>query len=247
MGQQRVILVTGASKGIGRAIAETLSEPGCTIIVNFRSDADGAKKTAVAIEGKGARAHLLPFDVGDYPAVNSAFKEILKLFGRLDILVNNAGITRDNILARMKKSEWDEVINTNLNGIFFCCQAAIKPMIRQRYGRIINLTSVVGVTGNAGQCNYAAAKAGIIGFTRSLAKEVASRNITVNAVAPGFVETSMTATISEEAKSTLMAQIPAGRPAAPREIAEVVKFLTSDEASYITGQVIHVNGGMYMG
>ena len=187
------------------------------------------------------------FDVSDPEAIKEGFKEIAKLQNRVDVLVNNAGIARDNLLALMKAGEWDAVINTNLKGAFLCSQAVVRMMMRQKYGRIINVTSVVGVMGNAGQCNYSAAKAGLIGLTRSLARELVSRNITVNAVAPGFIETDMTLSLPEKARAELMSQIPAGRYGTPEDIAAAVKFLASDEAGYITGQIIHVNGGMFMG
>lgn len=247
MSQQRVILVTGASRGIGRAIAESLAEPGCDLVINYHSGVEAANETAALVERKGAKAHLRPFDVADQDEVKTAFKEITGSLGRLDVLVNNAGITRDNILPRMKVGEWDEVMEINLRGLFFCCQAAARPMMRQRFGRIVNISSVVGVMGNAGQCNYAAAKAGIIGFTRSMARELISRNVTVNAVAPGYVETDMTAEMADQAREALLAQVPAGRAGTPEEVASAVRFLASDEAGYITGQVLHVNGGMFMG
>jgi len=246
-GQKRVTLVTGASRGIGRAIAVALAAPGDDIIVNYQANESAAKDTATAIETRGAQAHLWRFNVADAQEVKGAFKEIVGRHQRIDVLVNNAGITRDNLVALMKASEWDEVLDTNLKGLFLCSQAAVKPMMRQRFGRMVNVTSVVGVIGNAGQCNYAAAKAGIIGFTRSLARELISRNITVNAVAPGYIETEMTASMPEKAREALLSQIPAARVGTPEEVAAAVRFLVSDEASYITGQVIHVNGGMFMG
>lgn len=245
--EKRVIVVTGASRGIGRAIAVAMSEPGHEVVVNYRSNPKSAEETAVQIESKGGIPHLLQFDISDSEAVKAAFKEIVKNHNRLDVLVNNAGITRDNLLAIMKPVEWDDVININLKGTFLCSQAAVKPMMRQKYGRIINVTSVVGVMGNAGQSNYAAAKAGIIGFTRSLARELISRNITVNAVAPGFIETDMTRDMPEKSRELLLAQIPAGRAGSGEDVAAAVKFLASQAAGYVTGQVLHVNGGMFMG
>jgi 3-oxoacyl-[acyl-carrier protein] reductase len=245
--QKRVIVVTGASRGIGRAIAVALAAPGCEVLVNYRSGLEAARETADAVQAKGAAAHLYCFDIAESEEVKEAFKEIVGRHGRVDVLVNNAGITRDNLLALMKPNQWDEVLNTNLKGAFLCCQAVVKPMMRQRYGRIVNVTSVVGVIGNAGQCNYSAAKAGILGLTRSLARELISRNITVNSVAPGFIETDMTAAMPEQVRAGLLAQIPAGRPGTPEDVAAAVRFLTSDGADYITGQVIHVNGGMFMG
>ncbi len=190
--QKRVVVVTGASRGIGRAIAVALAAPGHEIIVNYQSSQEAAEETARAVEARGAKAHLCRFNVADAQEVKDAFKEIVARHQRVDVLVNNAGITRDNLVALMKPTEWDAVMDTNLKGMFLCSQAVVKPMMRQRFGRIVNVTSVVGVIGNAGQCNYAAAKAGIIGFTRSLARELVSRNITVNAVAPGYIETEMT-------------------------------------------------------
>jgi 3-oxoacyl-[acyl-carrier protein] reductase len=242
----RVVVVTGASRGIGRAIALALASPGVEVVVNFQTGAAAARETADAVENRGARAHLCPFNVADGDEVKAAFKDVLARHGRVDILVNNAGITRDNLLAVMKPGEWDEVLNTNLKGAFHCCQAVVKPMIRQRYGRIVNVTSVVGLIGNPGQCNYAAAKAGIVGLTRSLARELVSRNITVNSVAPGYIETEMTSGMPEKAREALLTQIPAGRAGTPEEVAAAVQFLVSDAAAYITGQVIHVNGGMFM-
>lgn len=247
MSEKRVIVVTGASRGIGRAIAVSLTEPGFEIIVNYHSSPGAAEETAAAVEAAGGIARLHRFNVSDPEAVREAFKEIAKTYGQIDILVNNAGITRDNLLALMKPGEWDEVLNTNLKGAFLCSQAVVKHMMRRRYGRIVNVSSVVGVIGNAGQCNYSAAKAGLIGFTRALARELISRNITVNAVAPGFIATDMTLKLPGKAKESLLEQIPAGRYGTPEEVAAAVVFLASDAAAYITGQVLHVNGGMFMG
>ena len=247
MSEKRVIVVTGASRGIGRAIAVELAGPGTLVIVNYNSSPDGARETGSLVERRGGEAELRQFSVSDPDSVKKAFKEILDKHRRIDVLVNNAGIAKDNLLALMKPSEWDEVMNTNLKGAFLCAQAVVKPMMRQRFGRIVNVTSVVGVIGNPGQCNYSAAKAGIIGFTRSLAREIISRNITVNAVAPGFIETDMTLALPEKAREVLLTQIPAARYGAPEDVAAAVSFLASDAAGYITGQVIHVNGGMFMG
>ena len=247
MSEQRVIVVTGASRGIGRSIAVEMAGPKNHIIVNYNSSPDGAKQTSVLVENRGGTSTAMQFSVADPGAVKAAFKQILDAHGRIDVLVNNAGITKDNLLALMKPSEWDDVMDTNLKGAFLCSQAVIRPMMRQRYGRIVNVTSVVGVIGNAGQCNYSAAKAGIIGFTRSLAREIISRNITVNAVAPGFIQTDMTLAIPQKSREELLSQIPAARYGAPEDIAAAVAFLASDAAGYITGQVIHVNGGMFMG
>ena len=247
MSEKRVIVVTGASRGIGRGIAVGLAESGCAVVINYSSSPDVAQETAAAVEARGGVAHLCRFDVSDPEAIKEAFKEISGLFKRVDVLVNNAGITRDNLLALMKPGEWDAVIDTNLKGAFLCSQAVVKMMMRQKYGRIINITSVVGVIGNSGQCNYSAAKAGLLGLTRSLARELISRNITVNAVAPGFIETAMTLRLPEKVRGELLTQIPAGRYGSPEDVAAAVKFLASDEAGYITGQIIHVNGGMFMG
>jgi 3-oxoacyl-[acyl-carrier protein] reductase len=247
MSEKRVIVVTGASRGIGRGIAVALAGPECTVIINYSSSPDAARETAAAVEAKAGVAHLCRFDVSDPEAIKESFKEIARLFNRVDVLVNNAGITRDNLLALMKPGEWDAVLDTNLKGAFLCSQAVVKMMMRQRYGRIINVTSVVGVIGNPGQCNYSAAKAGLLGLTRSLARELISRNITVNAVAPGFIDTDMTLKLPEKVRGELLLQIPAGRYGSPADVAAAVKFLASDEAGYITGQIIHVNGGMFMG
>ncbi len=247
MGDKRVIVVTGASRGIGRAVAVGLSQPGCDIIVNFNSGLDAARETAALVEQKGAAAHLAQFSVADPDSVKQAFKKIMDEHRRIDVLVNNAGIARDNLAALMRDSEWDDVLDTNLKGAFLCSQAVIKPMMRQRWGRIVNISSVVGVTGNPGQCNYSAAKAGLIGFTRALAREIVSRNITVNAVAPGFIETDMTRALPAKAKEAMLAQIPAARYGTAEDVAAAVAFFVSDAAGYITGQVLHVNGGMYMG
>ena len=247
MSEQRVIVVTGASRGIGRSIAVEMAGPKNHIIVNYNSSPEAAKQTAALVESRGGGSTLMQFSVADPAAVKAAFKQILDAHGRVDVLVNNAGIAKDNLLALMKPSEWDDVMDTNLKGAFLCSQAVIKAMMRRRYGRIINVTSVVGVIGNAGQCNYSAAKAGIIGLTRSLAREIISRNITVNAVAPGFIETDMTLAIPQKSREALLAQIPAARYGSPQDVAAAVAFLASDAAGYITGQVIHVNGGMFMG
>lgn len=247
MSEKRVVVVTGASRGIGRAIAAALARPGHDIIVNYHSSPDAAKETAAAVSDRGGSAYLHGFNVSDPESVKEAFKRILNDHGRIDVLVNNAGITRDNLVALMKPTEWDEVLDTNLKGAFLCSQAVVRPMMRQRYGRIVNVTSVVGVIGNAGQCNYSAAKAGLLGLTRALARELVSRNITVNAVAPGFIQTDMTLRLPEKTRESLLEQIPAGRYGAPEDVAAAVDFLASDAAGYITGQVIHVNGGMFMG
>jgi 3-oxoacyl-[acyl-carrier protein] reductase len=236
--------VTGASRGIGRAIAERLAAGGATVICVARGT--NADATAAAIRDAGGTAEAVGADVTDAAAVDGLIKSVIDTHGKLDILVSNAGITRDQLMLRMKRSDWDEVIATNLTASFTLCQAALKPMIRARGGRIIAISSVVGQMGNAGQANYAASKAGLIGFCKALAREVASRNVTVNVVAPGLIETDMTRAIADAAKTDWSAQIPLGRMGTPAEIAAAVSFLASDEASYITGQVLAVNGGMYM-
>jgi len=236
--------VTGASRGIGRAIAERLAAGGATVICVARGV--NADATAAAITAAGGKAEAQGVDVTDAAAVEGLIKGVIDKHGKLDILVSNAGITRDQLMLRMKRSDWDEVLATNLTASFTLCQAALKPMIRARSGRIIAISSVVGQMGNAGQANYAASKAGLIGFCKSLAREVASRQVTVNVVAPGLIETDMTKAITEDAKTDWSAQIPLGRMGSPADIAAAVSFLASDEASYITGQVLAVNGGMYM-
>jgi len=236
--------VTGASRGLGRAIAERLASGGATVICVARGT--NADATVQAITAAGGKAESRGVDVTDAAAVEDLIKSIVETHGKLDILVSNAGITRDQLMLRMKRADWDEVIATNLTASFTLCQAALKPMIRARGGRIVAISSVVGQTGNAGQANYAASKAGLIGFCKSLAKEVASRNVTVNVVAPGLIETDMTKAITESAKTDWASQIPMGRMGTPADVAAAVSFLASDEASYITGQVLAVNGGMYM-
>jgi 3-oxoacyl-[acyl-carrier protein] reductase len=241
----RVSLVTGASRGIGRAIARALALEGATVFVGARDEARLADVVREVVD-EGGTAVALSLDVADRASVDAALQRILESRGRLDHLVNNAGITRDNLLLRMKKEEWDQVIATNLTGTYLCTQAVLKPMLKQRSGRIVNVTSVVGVTGNAGQANYAASKAGIIGFTKAVAREVASRSITVNAVAPGFIDTDMTAAMPEKARESLTSSIPLGRVGRPEDIASAVAFLVSDAAAYITGQVLGVDGGFHM-
>jgi len=240
----RVALVTGASRGIGRAIATGLAEAGATVVAAARGD--NAAGTVEAIRAAGGSAEVLSLDVTDFAAIEAAIKGIVERLGRLDVLVNNAGITRDTLLLRMKREDWDAVLQTNLTAAFAGAQAAVKPMIKQRSGRIINITSVVGQSGNAGQVNYAASKAGLIGFTKALAQEVASRNVTVNAVAPGLIDTDMTRAIAGGAHEEWAAKIPLARLGTPEDVASAVRFLASDEASYITGHVLAVNGGMYM-
>ena len=240
----RVALVTGASRGIGRAIALRLAALGATVVAAARGT--NAAPVAEEIATAGGRAESIALDVTDQAAIEAAVAAALEKFGRIDVLVNNAGITRDQLMLRMKRDDWDAVLATNLTAAFACSQAVLKPMIKQRSGRIINITSVVGQAGNAGQANYAASKAGLIGFTKALALEVASRNVTVNAVAPGLIETDMTRAISAEAHEKWAAGIPLKRLGTPDDVAAAVVFLASDEASYITGHVLAVNGGMYV-
>jgi len=240
----KVALVTGASRGIGHGIATMLAARGAHVVAAARSN--HADTTVAAIKEGGGAAEVASVDVGDRGAVEQMIAATLERHGRIDILVNNAGITRDQLLLRMKQDDWDEVMRTNLTGAFLCAQAVIRPMIRQRGGRIVSVSSVVGQAGNAGQANYAASKAGLIGFSRALAREVASRGITVNVVAPGLIDTEMTRAISEKTHGDWAAQIPLGRLGATTDVAAAVCFLVSDEASYITGQVLAVHGGMYM-
>jgi len=237
-------LVTGASRGIGRAIAVALAKAGADVAINYAGNAEAAKQTENLCAAYGVNTLVIKADVANAEECKSMIDCVKAHFGKLDILVNNAGITRDKLMIGMSETDFTEVIDTNLKGSFLCMQLASKLMIKQRYGRIINLSSVVGLHGNVGQVNYAASKAGVIGMTKSAAKELASRNITVNAVAPGMIETDMTAVIPEKAKEAMMAGIPAGRAGAPEEIADMVAFLASDKAAYITGQVISVDGGM---
>jgi len=240
----RVALVTGASRGIGRAVARQLAARGAVVVAAARGD--HAEPVAREIADGGGRCEAVPLDVTDPANVERTIGEVLTRHGRLDVLVNNAGLTRDHLLLRMKPADWDIVIATNLTAAFLCAQAVVRPMIKQRNGRIIAISSVVGQTGNAGQANYAASKAGLIGFVKSMAREVASRGITVNVVAPGLIETDMTRALAENVREQWAAQVPLGRLGTPEEVASAVSFLASDEASYITGQVLAVNGGMYM-
>jgi 3-oxoacyl-[acyl-carrier protein] reductase len=244
--KEKVALVTGASQGIGRATALALAEAGAKVGVAARS-ADKLASLVAEIEGAGGAALAVPMDVADATQVKAGFQQVLSKFGRLDILVNNAAITRDTLALRMKLEDWDAVLRTNLTGAHLCIQQALGAMLKQRSGRIINLSSVVAQTGNAGQANYVASKAGLIGLTRAIAVEVASRNITVNSVAPGFIATPMTDVLSQEIKEKMKAMIPLGRFGSDKDIAAAIVFLASDEASYITGQVLEVNGGLHMG
>jgi 3-oxoacyl-[acyl-carrier protein] reductase len=242
----RVALVTGGGRGIGRAIALALASAGATTVINYRSNSAAAEETVAAINAADGSAQAIQADVGQASDVERLFKETLAAHGRLDILVNNAGITRDTLLLRMKDDDFDQVINTNLRGVFLCSRAAFRPMSKQRGGRIINISSVIGLIGNAGQANYAAAKAGIIGFTKSTAREMSARNITVNAIAPGFIETEMTGVLGDEARKAILESIPLGRLGQPEEVASLACFLASDAAAYITGQTFAIDGGMVM-
>ncbi|RMG53398.1 MAG: 3-oxoacyl-[acyl-carrier-protein] reductase [Acidobacteria bacterium] len=242
---ERVAVVTGASRGIGRDTALALARAGADLVLLARSE-DRLRAVAEEIERLGRRALPLRADVTVAEQVTAAVTEAKRQYGRIDILVNNAGITRDGLLLRMKREDWDAVIETNLTSVYLCCQAVLPHMLRARYGRIINITSVLGQMGGAGSTNYAASKAGIIGFTKALAREVASRNITVNAIAPGFIETAMTEALDEKRRQELIASIPLGRVGEGRDVAAGVVFLASEAAGYITGQVLNINGGIYM-
>lgn len=242
----QVALVTGASRGIGRAVAQSLAARGAVVAVNYRSNAAAAAETIDAIAAAGGRAVDLPFDVADAAAVRSAVDTLVDREGRIDIVVNNAGVTADQLVLRLKDDDWQRVVQTNLGGVFHCAKAALRSMVKRRYGRIVNVTSVVADMGNAGQAAYGASKAGVEGFTRSLAREVASRGITVNAVAPGFVETDMTAGIDTHQRAMFTQLIPVGRIATPDEVATAIGFFASPNAGYVTGQVLQVNGGLYM-
>ncbi|MGD6772281.1 3-oxoacyl-[acyl-carrier-protein] reductase [Staphylococcus simulans] len=239
-------LVTGASRGIGRSIALQLAEEGYNVAVNYAGNKDKAEAVVAEIKDKGVEAFAIQANVANPDEVKDMIQEVVKQFGSLDVLVNNAGITRDNLLMRMKEQEWDDVINTNLKGVFNCIQKATRQMMKQRSGAIINLSSVVGAVGNPGQANYVATKAGVIGLTKTAAREFASRNITVNAVAPGFIVSDMTDALNDDLKDQMKSQIPLGRFGEDTDIANTVAFLASDKAKYITGQTIHVNGGMFM-
>lgn len=239
-------LVTGGSRGIGKAICLELASQGVHVAVNYSGSKEKAETVAKACREYGVEAITIQADVADSASVQSMVKTVLDTFGSLEILVNNAGITRDTLIMRMKEEDFDAVIDTNLKGVFNCAKAVTRPMMKQRYGRIINISSVVGVLGNAGQANYVASKAGVIGLTKSLARELANRNIRANAIAPGFIQTEMTDELPEETKAELQKQIPLGELGKPEDVAKVVTFLASDAASYLTGQTIHVDGGMVM-
>jgi 3-oxoacyl-[acyl-carrier protein] reductase len=242
----KAAIVTGASRGIGREIALELARQGANVAVNYSGSEEKANETVEEIKALGREAFAVKADVSDSEAVTAMMKETLETFGSIDILVNNAGITRDNLLMRMKEEEWDQVISINLKGVFLCTKAATRQMMKQRSGRIINVSSIVGVSGNPGQANYVAAKAGVIGLTKTSAKELASRGITVNAIAPGFISTDMTDKLNEEVKEQMLSGIPLGRLGDPSDIAKVAVFLASEDSRYMTGQTLHVDGGMVM-
>ncbi len=242
--RDRVALITGASRGIGRRVAREMAREGARVIINYKSSDEAAKQTLDEIEQAGGRGELYKSDVSDYNMAQDMIEHMYKAYGKIDILVNNAGITRDNLLMKMSEGEFTDVIDSNLKSCFNCMQLVSRAMIKARYGRIINISSISGVMGNAGQVNYSASKAGIIGMTRSAAREMASRGITVNAIAPGFIETDMTAVLSEKIKESILASIPAKRFGLPEDIAHTAVFLAGDKAAYINGQVIGVNGGL---
>ena len=242
--QDKVAVVTGGSRGIGRAIALALGGAGARVAVTCTQQRGAAEEVIAALKAMGSEGRVYQFDVADFEAVSQAFDQIVADFGGLDVLVSNAGVTRDQLLVRMKPAEWDVVLQTNLTGTFNCSRAAARTMLRQRSGRIVNITSVAGLTGNPGQTNYAASKAGIVGFTKALAKELAPRNVTVNAVAPGFIETDMTQVLPDSQRQAVLQQIPAARFGVPEDVAACVLFLSSERAQYITGEVIRVSGGL---
>lgn len=244
--KDRVAVVTGGGRGIGRAISLGLAKNGSKVVIVVDVSLENADKVVKEIEGLGSQASAYKMDVSNYQDVNDTINKILDKYGKIDILINNAGITRDGLLLKMKEEDWDRVININLKGVFNCTKAVLRPMLKERWGRIVNMASIVGLIGNAGQANYSASKAGIIGFTKTIAREVASRNITVNAVAPGFIATEMTDVLSDGVKENLMKQIPLGRLGKIDDIANLVLFLVSEKAGYITGEVIRVDGGMAM-
>jgi len=243
---KRTVVITGGTRGIGRAICLAFAGPDVCVYFNYSSPSAASSETEELVARAGGFAKGMQVNVCSEKEVEVFFEKILEETGRIDVLVNNAGITRDGLLVRMKEKDWDDVLDVNLKGTFICTKIAAKPMMKQRYGRIINISSIVGLSGNPGQANYVASKAGIIGFTKAVAKELASRGITSNAVAPGFVETDMTASLSEKVKELMINQIPLGRAGKPEDVAAAVVFLASECAAYITGQVIHVSGGMYM-
>ncbi|MBM6938648.1 3-oxoacyl-[acyl-carrier-protein] reductase [Pseudoflavonifractor phocaeensis] len=240
----KTALVTGGSRGIGRAICLELARLGANVAVNYAGNAAAAEETVAACQAMGVDAFAIQASVADGEAVTAMFQAVLERFGHLDILVNNAGITKDNLALRIKDADFDAVLDTNLKGAFLCMRAAYRPMMKQRYGRIINMSSIVALRGNAGQANYCASKAGLIGMSKAIAKELASRNVTVNLVAPGFIDTDMTAALPEAAKASMLQSIPMGRLGQPEDVAKAVAFFASDEAAYVTGQVLCVDGGM---
>ncbi|MCM3610801.1 3-oxoacyl-[acyl-carrier-protein] reductase [Planococcus sp. MERTA32b] len=242
----KTAIITGASRGIGAEIAKRFAQAGANVVVNYSGSQQKAEAVAEAIEENGGKAIAVKANVADADAVKAMVDVTISQFGTVDILVNNAGITRDNLMMRMKDDEWDDVINTNLKGVFVCTKAVTRQMMKQRSGRIVNIASIVGVMGNAGQANYVASKAGVIGLTKTTARELASRGITANAVAPGFITTDMTDGLNEEIQQSMMSQIPLGRFGKPEEVAKAALFLASDEASYMTGQTLHLDGGMVM-
>lgn len=243
---EKIAVVTGASRGIGRAIAIELAAKGAHVIINYNGSEMKAWEVKQMIEETGGKADIIKCNVADSEACETFIKEVVKAWGRVDILVNNAGITRDGLIMKMPEADFDDVVNTNLKGCFHCIRAVSRQMLKQRSGRIINMASVVGITGNSGQANYAASKAGVIGLTKSAARELGSRGITVNAIAPGFIETEMTEVLPDKVKETTLAQIPRGRFGSAEDVAKAAAFLASDEAGYITGQVLCVDGGMAM-
>jgi 3-oxoacyl-[acyl-carrier protein] reductase len=243
--EQKVALVTGGSRGIGKAIALRLAAEGAFVVVNYAKNKSAAEEVLSQIENAGGKGKISGFTVSDFDSVQEEIENIVSELGGLHILINNAGITQDTLLLRMKFEDWENVITTNLNGVFNCTKAVTRIMVKQRYGRIVNITSVVGEMGNSGQTNYAASKAGIIGFTKAAAREMASRSVTVNAVSPGFIQTDITNNLPEEIRNQYIEKIPLGRFGSPEDVAGVVAFLVSDEASYITGEVVRVNGGIY--
>jgi 3-oxoacyl-[acyl-carrier protein] reductase len=245
--EKMIAVVTGGSRGIGRAICVKLASMGAIVGINYVSNPAAAEETLKQIEALGGKGFTVRFDVAEAEAVQENFKEIIATHGQIDILVNNAGITRDGLMARMKEDDWDSVLDTNLKGAFLCSKAVMRTMMKKRWGRIINVSSVVGFVGNSGQVNYGAAKAGLTGLTKSMARELAGRNITVNCVAPGYIVTDMTDGLTEDVQEALKAQIPMGILGTPEDVAASVGFLASTDSNYVTGQTLHVNGGMYMG